>query len=165
MERRFNLVLNGGEREYEYPDYERGWFSLDDVYYADVTGDGAPEAIVRLSHVQCGGGSCDGGAALFYIYALRKNKLQRIWKYETGCLAYGCGLRSFSVLGTRIELEVFGRCPKQATDNPGPRKFVVEDLTQLVFRYNGKRFVRSKLKFVARPATDVGNYEAQIRIS
>jgi hypothetical protein len=159
---RIDLRLNGGKLYYA-PDEDRGWFAFDDAYYADVTGDGAPEAIVILSHVQCGG-SCDGGAALFYIYAARKHGLKRIWRYETGSYGYGCGLKSFSVENKQIVLETFGRCPKEASEDPGTRKFNVEDETRLVFRFDGRRVVRSELKFISSPARDVKNYNPEIRI-
>jgi hypothetical protein len=158
------LVLKAGEFEYNNFPPDRGRFSFSDVYYADLTGDRIPEAIVMLSHVQCGGGSCDGGSVVFYIYAVRKGKLQRLWHYETGSYGYGCGLKSFTTQNKQIVLEAFGRCPKPATDYPGTNKFVIEDLTRLVFRFNGKRFVRSKLKFSSAPATDVKNLGPEIRI-
>ena len=154
---RIDLRLNGGKLYYA-PDEDRGWFAFKDAYYADVTGDGAPEAIVILWHVQCGG-SCDGGAALVYIFAARKHGLQRIWRYETGSYGYGCGLKSLTVENKQIVLETFGRCPKQAMEDPGFGKFNVEDETRSVFRFNGRRVVRSELKFLSTPARDVKNYE------
>lgn len=39
------------------------------------------------------------------------------------------------------------------------RKFTV------ISKNNGKRFVRTKMKFVSASATDVKNYDAEIRIS
>ena len=158
------LRLKNGELDYNYRFEDAGWFNFEDVYYADVTGDGAPEALVLLSHVGCGA-SCDGGAALFYIYSARKNKLHRIWKYGTGSLAYGCGLKSFSLDKKEIALEVFGRCTKEATESPGSGKFLIADLTRLVFQYNGRRIVRTGLKFLPTPTTDVKNYKRKIRIS
>ncbi len=157
-----DLRLNGGKLYYA-PNEDRGWFAFKDAYYADVTGDGAPEAIVVLSHVQCGG-SCDGGAALFYIYAARKHGLARIWRYETGSYGYGCGLKSFSVENKQIVVETFGRCPKKAIEDPGMGKFKVEDETRLVFRFDGQRVVRSALKYLSTPARDLKNYNAEIRI-
>jgi hypothetical protein len=67
-ERTINVTLKNGEYEYDFNE-SRGWFSLRDVYYVDVTGDQIPDAIVNLSHVEWGTGSCDGGSDLFFIYS------------------------------------------------------------------------------------------------
>lgn len=163
--KRVELTLKDGEHQYDYPVLDRGWFAFKDVYYTDVNADGTPEAVVLLWHVQCGGGSCDGGAALIYIYAAHKRKLQTLWRYETGSLAYGCGLKSFSVRARQIILDSFGRCPHSATDYPGSAKFVIEDMTRSVFRFNGRRFTRVRAEFKSVPPRDVKNYEPEIRIS
>jgi len=97
---------------------DSGWFNLQDVYYKDLTGDGSPEAIVRILHLRCQG-SCDGGADLFYIYSRRNGKLKNIWRYETGSYAYGCGLKSFALGNKQILLELKGPCPNQVVSYPG----------------------------------------------
>lgn len=163
--KKIDLLLKDEKLDYDYPFSDRGWFSFNDIYYADVTGDGAPEAIAILWHVQCGAGSCDGGSAIFYIFAARKNRLQRIWHYESGSYGYGCGVKSCNVQNKQIVLETFGRCPKPATEYPGPGKFLVENETKLVFRFNGRRFVRSKLEFLPAPIRDVKNYQWEMQIS
>ncbi len=139
-----------------------GWFSLKDVYYKDVTGDAQPEAIVRLSHVTCGG-SCDGGTDLFYIYGMRYGKLTTLWHYETGSLAYGCSLKSLTA-GKQLVLELFGDCPKPGTNDPGPAKFVVKDLTYILFNFDGRRFRQEAIEFYPSPSTNVMNYEPSIRL-
>ena len=161
--RRMRLTLNGGQHEYDYPSSERGWISFKDVFYADVTGDGTPEAVVLLSHVQCGV-SCDGGSALIYIYQAHKGKLNTLRRYETGSLAYGCGLKSLIIHRKQINLETFGRCTRPATDNYGSGKFIIGDVTRTVFRFNGRRFTRRSRKFLSRPETDVKNYKPEIRV-
>jgi hypothetical protein len=140
-----------------------GWFSLQDVFYKDFTGDGLPEALVRLSHVECGG-SCDGGADLFYIYTQRNGQLKTLWQYETGSYAYGCGLRSFTVDHRQLVLELFGRCPKPAMEDPGPAKFLAKDLTFLLFKYDGQRFERSRIEYFETGTGNVKNYEPLIYI-
>jgi hypothetical protein len=105
---------------------DSGWFNLQDVYYKDVTGDGSPEAIVRLLHLRCHG-SCDGGADLFYIYSRHNGKLKNIWRYETGSYAYGCGLKSFTLGNKQIVMELFGQCASQVTG-------------YTVFEFDGSRF-------------------------
>jgi hypothetical protein len=88
--RNVRFALKNSKYEYDLK-MERGWFSLKHVYVADVTGDNRPEAIVMLWHVACGV-SCDGGSALFYIFSFQNRALKPLWQYETGSLAYGCGL-------------------------------------------------------------------------
>jgi len=153
--RQIDLTLT--ESELQLPN-NAGWFSLRDVYYKDVTGDGKAEAIVRLSHVKCGG-SCDGGADIFYIYKQRNGHLENIWQYETGSYGYGCGLKSFTIAGNQVVLELFGHCPKPAMDDPGPSKFVVKNMTFLLFTFNGQRFVREVIEFLPMEPTNVKNFE------
>ena len=156
----FDLTLYAGQLR--LPD-GLGTFALKDVYYKDLTGDLQPEAIVRLSHVKCGG-PCDGGASLLYIFTLRDGKLNTIWEYETGSYANGCGLKSL-VLGTKqVVVELFGRCPDLATYFPGPAKFVVEDLTFIRFEFDGRRFVTKTMEVIPHRARDLKNYEPEILI-
>lgn len=161
--RRINIALKNGEYKYELAG-DRGWFSLSDVYYVDVTNDGNPEAIVMLSHVSCGA-SCDGGAGLFYIYTAHQNKLKSIWQYETGSLGYGCGLKSFTVNNRKITMELFGRCFDEIEESLGLGKFLVKDATRLTFRFNGRKFVQEEKEFISAPERDVKNYGPEISIN
>jgi hypothetical protein len=140
-----------------------GWFELKDVYYKDVTGDRQPEAIVRLSHVKCAG-TCDGGSSLLYLYSKRDGRLTRIWTFETGSYANGCGLKSLMLGNKQLVLELFGRCPKPAMENPGSQKFVVEDLTIILFEYDGHRFLMKTMEYVPEPARHVKNYEPDFQL-
>lgn len=158
--RRIDLTLRNGEYEFNFEEV-RGWFRLDDVYYADLTGDGNPEAIVMLSLVQCGG-SCDGGAHLIRIY---ESGLKEIWHYETGDKAYGCGLKSFTARPKQIVMELFGRCSRPAQESPGPGKFLIDDMTRLTFKFNGRRFVRHKIEFISTATNDTKNYKPEIVVS
>ena len=164
-EKKFILGLSQGQRE--YPAEEGGGgeiFSLDDVFYTDITGDGKKEAIVMLSHVQCGG-SCDGGSDLIYIYENRKGGTPRkIWEYETGSMAYGCGLKSFTVSNKKLALEMFGHCWQAASSFEGSAKFFIRDLTRTVFHYNGRRFVKASTQITAAPPTDLRNYIREVHI-
>jgi hypothetical protein len=137
-------------------------FDLQDVYYADVTNDKKPEAIVILSHVSCGCGSCGGAADLICIYQAHRHKLRGLWQYETGSMACGCGLKSLTIEEGNIGMEQFGRCPRPGLEDSGSAK--VPDLTQLNFRFNGSRFVRRLVRFISVPERDVKNYQAQIHI-
>ena len=154
----FNLTLTEGKMW-----DASGWFNLQDVYYKDITGDGSPEAIVRLLHLRCHG-SCDGGSDLFYIYSKRNGKLKNIWQYETGSYAYGCGLRSFTLEKKAMTLELFGRCARPATDYPGRTKFMVEDSTVILFEFDGSRFVTKTIAYMTEPLRSVRNWDPDIRI-
>lgn len=161
---KINLTLKNGEYEYDFSE-SRGWFSFSDVYYVDVTGDQIPEAIVNLSHVQCGG-SCDGGAALFFIYSINAGgELKQLFRYETGSYAYGCGFKSLTVKGREVRLELFGRCRGPAIDNPGPAKFLVKDRTRLGFLYVSKGFFATETQIITSDVTDVKNYQAKVYIN
>lgn len=163
-ERKINLTLKNGEYEYDFSE-GRGWFWLHDVYYVDVTDDQIPEAIVNVAHVQCGG-SCDGGSDLFFIYSINADgKLKELLRYETGSYGYGCGLKSLTLAGKEVRLELFGRCPRPAMENPGPGKFMVKDLTHLIFWYTEKGFVELGPEFYSTPVQDVRNYKAEVHIN
>ena len=161
-----NLEVTLADGQYELP-FRGGpageTFSLNDVLYADVTGDGNPEAIVNLSHVSCGG-SCDGGSDLFYIYQSSKRGLRKIWEYETGTAAYGCSLKSLTVMGQLIILEMFGHCWEPASSFEGSGKFMVRDVTRAVFYFNGKRFVKRLTEVTAAPIRDSRSYTPEVHI-
>jgi len=142
---------------------DSGWFNLQDVYYRDLTGDGSPEAIVRLLHLRCHG-TCDGGSDILYIYSRRNGKLKNIWRYETGSYAYGCGLKSITFQDKEITMQLFGRCSTQAMVSPGPAKFLVEDLTFSIFEFDGRQFTPSLTKYIPESLSNVKNWEPQIWI-
>lgn len=147
-----------------YPPDSSSWFELKDVYYTDLTGDGKAEAIVWLSHVTCGGGLCNGGTNMFYVYTENKGKLKPIWQYETGSYADGCGLQSFTAGGTEILLELFSRCQKSGVDDQGLQRFVSKDLTFIIFEFDGHRFKQKSIEFLDSAPTITTNYEPGIRI-
>jgi hypothetical protein len=161
--RRLLVTLKNGETEYEFGD-DKGWFSLSDVYYPDLTGDGKPEALVLLSHVSCGG-SCDGGAALIYIYTVRRNRLKSLWRYETGSIKYGCGLKSLTVRNRKITMELFGRCRRDGEELYGSAFHPVKDATRLAFEFNGRKFVKKGRAFISAPERDLRNYSPAISIN
>lgn len=158
---KLNLTLKDGVREYQFKEGGGETFWLEDVFYTDVTGDDKPEAIVMMWHVQCGA-SCDGGSALFYIYENHESGLRRIWEYETGAMAYGCGLKSLTVSNKQIVLEMFGQCWQPASSFEVSGKFLVRDLTRSVFHFNSGRFVKRLTEVTATPATGLRNYTPQI---
>jgi hypothetical protein len=161
--RKLNFTLKDGENEYDFKD-DRGWFSLSDVYYVDLTGDGNPEAIVILWHVSCGV-SCDGGAGLFYVYTIKQGKLKSIWQYETGSLAYGCGLKSFIVKNGKITMELFGKCFDEENKPAAVVKFLVKGVSRFTFSFNGRKFVEERKEFIPTSERDVKNFKPEISIN
>lgn len=163
--KKLNLTLEHGEQEYPLKEGGGGeTFSLRDVFYKDITGDGKPEAIVIITHVDCGV-SCDGGSFLFYIYENRKGTLRKLWEYETGSMAYGCGLKSFTVSDKWLFLEMFGHCWQPASSFEVSGKFMVRDHTLSVFRFKGSSFVRQRTEITAAPAADLRSYTPPINLS
>jgi hypothetical protein len=157
------LTLVEGERD--YPSKEGGGgdsFFLKDVYYADVTNDERPEAIVILWHLQCGG-SCDGGSALVYIYGSEK-ALKKLWQYETGSMAYGCGLKSLTITKTEIVLEMFGKCWQPEQGYSGSGKYLVDDSTRSIFQFNGTRFVRRQTEVMTSPTRNLKQFTPEVTI-
>jgi hypothetical protein len=133
------------------------------VVYTDVTGDGKPDAIVNLSHVQCSG-SCDGGSDLFFIYESSDRGLRTIWEYETGSMAYGCGLKSVTLENKQIVVEMFGQCWGPVSSFTTSGKFMVRDVTRSVFHFNGKRFVKHSTEVTAAPVRDLRSYTPELHI-
>lgn len=157
------VTLKGGEYEYDFAD-DRGWFSLSDVYFVDLTGDANPEAVAALSHVSCGG-SCDGGGELFYVYTIRQETLKLLWEFETGSLGYGCGLKSFSTRNREITVELFGRCGDgQGQDSP-VFKFEARGSTRLTFRFDGSKIEEVGREYLPSPARSVLNYRPEFSIN
>jgi len=163
--KRVHVPLKNGRYEYDFRT-ERGWFALSHVYVTDLTSDGHPEAIVMIWHVACGV-SCDGGSALFYIYSFDNHRLKPLWQYETGSLAYGCGLKSLTANRLGLNVELFARCSKRnraLNETPLTGKFQVTGVTRVTFRANGTRFVARKRQFFPSAERSVINYEPQINV-
>ena len=163
-EEQLDLVLTAGEQDTREKEGGGGQrFSLTGVLYTDVTGDRTPEAIVRISHVQCGG-SCDGGSDLFYVYQSGKNGVRRIWMYETGSMGYGCGLKSVTLTKKQIVVEMFGQCWEPASSFATSGKFMVRDVTRSVFIFNGKRFIKRSTEVTAAPVRGLRSYTPEVHI-
>jgi hypothetical protein len=133
-------------------------FELRDAYYVDLTNHSKKEAIVWLSVLSCGA-SCDGGANLFYIYSMEKNKPKLLWKFETGSLAYGEGLKSFTVKNKKIIIEQFGK------DSADMYKFSTKGTIRSAFGYRGKKIVQESKEIIPTPERNVMNYSAEISIN
>ena len=143
---------------------DSGWFSLKDVYYRDVTGDGIEEAIVWLTHLQCNAGTCNR-TDLFYIYTIHNGTLKPVWEYETGSYAEGCGLRGVTFWEKQINLMLFGECPKQATIDPGPANFTAGGFTHILLEFDGRRFIQRSTEYYITPPKNLRNYEPAININ
>lgn len=163
--------LKDGKREfYEDKIFGNGWFDLSDVGYADLTGDGAEEAVVDVSWVACGA-SCDGGSHLFYFYSIRKGRPKLLWRIETGSIGYGCGLKSFAADARGVTLEVFKDCrPEGASlvNETDPEehgmKFRSRVFTRLHFRFENGTFALKRREVFPNPREDVRNYPATVRV-
>ena len=97
------------------------------------------------------------------VHQSSKNGLRKIWEYETGGMAYGCGMKSITVLKKMIVLEMFGHCWAPASSFGGT-KFMVRDVTQSVFVFNGKRFLQHRMGIMASPEKDVKNYIPTVHV-
>lgn len=163
-ERKLNFIPKDGRYQYDEQPSGGGWFNLSDIFYVDLTNDSEPEAIVIFWHVSCGG-SCDGGAPLFYIYTLDQNKLKLLWQFEAGSLGYGCGLKSFTVRDKKITMELFGQCSDKMEDSSSNAKFQFKDTTRLTFGFNGSKFIEEKIEIIVVPNRNVMNYRPEVSIN
>jgi len=144
---------------------------LRDVDYADLTGDGKKEAVVRLTEVVCGG-SCDGGSDLFYFFGANSRKVIFLTRIETGSMAYTCGLRSFVINKRTLVLESFRRCgfngvslnsANDADEKGG--KFIANEFTRFTLKFDKRKFVLKKRELLPNSENDVKNYPSRISIT
>jgi len=141
------------------------WFDFNDVYFTDLTGDGRPEAIVMLSHLECRG-ACDGGRNLIYIYEANYliDSFKEILKYETGSGIDGCSLKTLTVKNRRLSLELFGKCPEVIGHFNDPVKRGAYDVTRLDFAFDGALLVQKKKTVFTVPDCHEVSYGPEIRI-
>jgi hypothetical protein len=167
-----SLRLQDGNFEYANPEGGGDTVELAGVSYVDLTGDGKEEAVVELLQVSCGG-SCDGGSHLFYFYSSHNSKPKPVWRFETGSLGYGCGLKSFVVRKRQMTLETFNNCRfngpvLESSFDPnetGDDKFRAVSFTRLVLEFDGKTFAPTKRELFPYPEGDVRNYSAKVSVS
>lgn len=159
-----DLVLIDGKFR-EFVDSQH-WFDLDDVYYTDLTGDGSPEAIVMMTHRECGR-QCDGGKNLVYVYSQdypQDYPMNEILKYESGSGLDGCSMKSLAVKNRQLTLELFGRCPQPAGTSHEYIRRETYDVTRLEFFFNGKQLVQKKKTFLTLPDHNELSYGVDVRI-
>lgn len=168
-----SVTLKDGELEYEIREnggLGGGWFGFSDVYYVDLTGDGVKEAFVMIFRVDCGG-SCDGGTYLLYVYSSKNRKPVLIWQFELGSQAYTCGLKSLTVKEMKIYFDVFDNCFEKngkLEDQPDGNtrgKGLSFGVTEFIYRYDGKSFVREKTQFGQPQRFEHRGYSALISIN
>lgn len=154
-------LINGQFREYARSNH---WFDFSDVFYADLTGDGSAEAIVLLSHLECGH-SCDGGKNLIYIYSLNNlNGFSEILRYETGSGQDGCSMKSLTVKNRRLSFELFGKCPQPKETVNDPTRRETYDVTRVDFRFNGERLLEAKKTHLSVRDCNEVSWGVEIRI-
>lgn len=167
--------LKGGSFERPYRHGGGETYELRNVSFADMTGDGKKEAIVELSVVRCGG-SCDGGSHEFYVYESGGRKPRLFWRVGSGSLAYGCGLKTLTVRGRHIIIEVFKDCDFDAgafgsDDRKGKEeaepiyKFESKEFTRFSFESDGRKVSLKGREVFPYPKGDVMNYRSEISIS
>jgi hypothetical protein len=167
-----SVRLRDGKYEYEQPMKEGGGgenFDLHEVSFVDLAGDGKKEAVVVLHWISCGA-SCDGGSYLFYVYSSRKNKPVLFWRIESGSGGYGCGLKSLTVDGRNINLELFNNCrykgatPVSKNTEGELGKFSAVVYTRFIFKSDGKKVVLKKRGIFPFPEGSAKNYPAELSI-
>ena len=156
-----DLVLIDGQFR-EFGDSSH-WFDLNDVFYTDLTGDGIPEALVMMTHLECSR-MCDGAKNLIYVYS-QNPRLQEILKYESGSGIEGCSLKSLTVEKKQLTLDSFGKCPPASGIIGDFVRYDTFDITRTEFAFNGKRLVPKKKTFLTLPNNQEVNYGVDVRIS
>ncbi len=155
-----DLVLIDGQFR-EFGDSQH-WFDLDDVLYTDLTGDGSPEAIVMMTHLECGR-MCDGGKNLIYVYS-QNYPIQEILKYESGSGIEGCSLKSLTVKNRQLTLDLFGKCPPPSGILDDFVRRETYDLTRIEFFFNGKQLVPKKKTVLTLPNRGEVTYGVDVLI-
>ena len=157
-----NLVLIDGKAR-DYEGSQQQWFDVNDVLFTDLTGDGSPEAIVLLTHLECREQQCDAGKSLIYVYS-RNYQMEEILKYESGSGMEGCSLKSLTVRNSQLTLDLFGKCPKSLEDSPEVVKPKTINVTRVEFAFNGTWLVPKKRSYVNVPDSDQVTSGVEIKI-
>lgn len=140
------FTLKNGEKSY-VPNSggapEEG-YSLGDIYYSDLTGDGEKDAVVIIS-IQTGGSALPN---LVFVFAINGTQPKEIWKFVTGDRADG-GLKNIAFQDGNLIVELFG----DSKYVNGEWNVVIPKteglccptiFTRTVFHWDGKQFVVSE---------------------
>jgi hypothetical protein len=155
------VLVDGKARNFE--NSREQWFDLNDILFTDLTGDGRPEAIVLLTHLECGQRCDDGGKSLVYVYS-QDYRLQEIFKYESGSGRDGCSLKSINVANKQLTLELFDRCPKPAADYTDYVDRKSYYITRVEYFFNGKQLVPLRTQYHSLPDRKEISYGVEINI-
>ncbi len=115
--------------------------SLAKIEYADVTGDGADEAILIIS-LETGGSAVPN---IVYVYTVESEKPKLLWSFDTGDRAQG-GLKRVYEENRRLVVETFGdnkfendkwefKFPKKIAGYCCPTAY-----TKIRLKWNGEKF-------------------------
>jgi hypothetical protein len=136
--------LKDGRLEFETK-YCMTELTVEDVEYADLTGDDEEEAIFSVDdYTACGSSAV---SSYFYIYSLKNNRLKLLWHFKTGAQAFG-GLKDFRLDGKEIVFELYGKAetdgtrPKIADEIPTPAECCPTHYTQFRLAWNGRKFAQ-----------------------
>ena len=154
------VLVDGKARGFE--NSREQWFDVTDVLFSDLTGDGSPEAIVLLTHLECGQ-RCDGGKSLLYVYT-QNYPMQQILKYESGSGMDGCSLKSINVQNRQLTLELFDHCPKPTADYNDLVDRKTYEVTRVEYFFNGKQLVPRKTTYQSLPDRKEVSYGVEINI-
>jgi hypothetical protein len=162
--------LKNGEKEERNPKNPLAGgqtFTLSNVFYIDLSGDGKTEAVVMLYAVGCGA-SCNGGRDIIYFYSSKNGQAKLLDQIEMGSKSGGCSLKSFGVENKKIIIEQFGRCIKKSEtdENQGYLcKFCVRDRTRTEYSFVDGKLRKQSVDVTEVSESDVMNYQAEISIS
>jgi hypothetical protein len=104
---------------------------------------------------------------LFYFYAIRRGRLTLLQRLSTGSLAYGCGLKSFTLGKEVLTIEVFRECSYSGgtfISKQQPGKFEAHEFTRFTFDVVRGKFAPKKRE-VLPYAGETLNYRPDVRIT
>lgn len=142
-------------------------YSLQGVYYVDLTNDNVKEAIAHLIYVTCGCGSCSGNHHSFYVYSIQKRRLKLLLDFQSGSMKYGNGLKSFIAKNKEITTEIFGICGEDKKEE-NPKcfgAFRAQNIHRKTFTFDGKKMKETSSEVIQTEPTDVMQYTSEIDIN
>lgn len=113
-------------------------YKVESIDYADLTNDGAADALINLSKITACGSSAR--TDYFYVYSEDKKQTRLEWQFVTGTQANG-GLKEFHIDGSDLIIELYGKVSLNGTKiKVDDSEFVPEccprDFTRLRFAWS-----------------------------